>query len=344
MTVLRRRPRHALVAGAALLILLVASGCGGDRTRADDRAAPVATFDNGLHERLPAGILARGTVHVGGGDPYPPASSFAADGRTIVGFEPDLAAALGRVLGLRFEFVNVDFADLLPQLKRHKIDLAMASMTDNAEREKAVDFVNYFQAGTAIIVQRGNPQRIGSLKDLCGKVVAVERETTQVDLLRRTQKGCAAGSGIDIRTYGENANALVQLRTGRAVAVLSDYPPAVHVSTDERTKAHYQLAASTQYEPSPYGIAVAKDQTVLRDVLRDALERVIRSGEYAEVLRRWGVPSGALAAATINAGAPTRARADPTAAPPYGSAPRDDDRGVGRRWATLGEGGRSERA
>jgi polar amino acid transport system substrate-binding protein len=301
MTHLHRRPRHAIVAGAALLALLLASGCGSDRTHTEGPAASAATFDQALHDRLPAGILARGSVRVGGGDPYPPASFFAPDGRTIVGFEPDLAAALGRVLGVRLEFVNVDFTDLLPQLNSHKIDLAMASMTDNAEREKRADFVNYFQAGTSVIVQRGNPHGISALKDLCGKVVAVEEETTQVDLLRRTQKGCE-GKRIDVRTYGDNASALVQLRTGRAVAVLSDYPPAVHVSTDQRTSAHFQLAASTQYEPSPYGIAVAKDQNELRNVLRDALERVMRSGDYADVLQRWGVPSGALESATINAG------------------------------------------
>ena len=301
MTRLHRRPRHAIVAGAALLALLLASGCGSDRTHTEGPAASAATFDQALHDRLPAGILARGTIRVGGGDPYPPASFFAPDGRTIVGFEPDLAAALGRVLGVRLEFVNVDFTDLLPQLNSHKIDLAMASMTDNAEREKRADFVNYFQAGTSVIVQRGNPQGLSALKDLCGKVVAVEEETTQVDLLQRTQKGCE-GQRINVQTYGDNASALVQLRTGRAVAVLSDYPPAVHVSTDQRTSAHFQLAASTQYEPSPYGIAVAKDQTELRDVLRDALERVMRSGDYADVLQRWGVPSGALESATINAG------------------------------------------
>jgi polar amino acid transport system substrate-binding protein len=302
MTALRRRPRHTILAAAAVVVLLMASGCGSGRTQPDEPAAAAATFDQALHDRLPAGILARGAVRVGGGDPYPPASFFAPDGRTIVGFEPDLAAALARVLGVRFEFVNVDFTDLLPQLNSHKIDLAMASMTDNAEREQRADFVNYFQAGTSIIVQRGNPQGISALKDLCGKIVAVEEQTTQVDLLRRTQKGCEPGRRIDIRTYDDNANALLQLRTGRAVAVLSDYPPAVHVSTDQRTSAHYQLAASTQYEPSPYGIAVAKNQTELRDVLRDTLERVMRSGEYADVLQRWGVPSGALESATINAG------------------------------------------
>jgi polar amino acid transport system substrate-binding protein len=301
MTPLRRRPRHAIVAAAALFALTVASACGGER--ADDGAAPATTaFDQALHDRLPAAILKRGTIRVGGSDPYPPAAFYAPDGRTVVGFEPDLAAELGRVLGVRFEFVNLSFSDLLPQLRRHKIDVVMASMTDTAERERQADFVNYFQAGTAIIVQRGNPHGISDLKDLCGRVVAVAEDTVQVDLLRRTQKGCAAGERIRIKPYGDNANALVQLRTGRAVAVLSDYPPAVHLSTDQRTSAHYQLAASTQYEPSPYGMAVAKDQPELRDVLRDALERVMRSGGYADVLRRWGVPSGALESATINAG------------------------------------------
>jgi polar amino acid transport system substrate-binding protein len=301
MTPLRRRPRHVIAAAAALFALLITTACGGN-TQADRRISPAASFDQALHDRLPAGILARGTVRVGGGDPYPPASLFAPDGRTLVGFEPDLAAALGRVLGVRFEFVNVDFSDLLAQLQRHRIDIAMASMTDNAERQKHADFVNYFQAGTAILIQRGNPRGISQLKDLCDKVVAVEEGTVQVDLLQRTQRSCDAGKRIKVRAYGENANALVQLRTGRADAVLTDYPPAVHVTTDHRTSAHYQLAVSTQYEPSPYGIAVAKDQPELRDVLRDALEQVMGSGEYADILRRWGVPSGALKAATVNAG------------------------------------------
>jgi polar amino acid transport system substrate-binding protein len=300
MTPARRRPRHTIVVGAVLLTLAIASACASDQ--ADERAASPAAFDQALHDRLPAAIRQRGTIRVGGSDPYPPAAFYAPDGRTVVGFEPDLAAEMGRVLGVRFEFVNLSFSDLLPQLRRHRIDIVMASMTDTAEREKQADFINYFQAGTAIIVQRGNPQGIGALRDLCGEVVAVAEGTVQVDLLRRTQKGCDAEERIDIRRYGDNANALLQLRTGRAAAVLSDYPPAVHLSTDRRTSAHYQLAASTQYEPSPYGIAVAKDQTELRDSLRDALEQVMRSGAYAEVLQRWGVPSGALETATVNAG------------------------------------------
>ena len=73
MTPLRRRPRHAIVAGAVLFMLTIASACGSDQ--ADDGATPAAAFDQALHDRLPAAILERGTIRVGGSDPYPPAPS-----------------------------------------------------------------------------------------------------------------------------------------------------------------------------------------------------------------------------------------------------------------------------
>ena len=71
----------------------------------------------------------------------------------------------------------------------------------------------------------------------------------------------------------DNAQALLELRTGRAVAVLSDYPPAAELANGARTRAYFQLAADTQYEPGLYGAAVAKDRPRLRDAVHGALER-----------------------------------------------------------------------
>jgi ABC-type amino acid transport substrate-binding protein len=75
MTPVRRRPRHVIVAGAVLLTLTIASACAGHR--ADERTASAAAFDRALHDRLPAGILQRGAIRVGGNDPYPPAAFYA---------------------------------------------------------------------------------------------------------------------------------------------------------------------------------------------------------------------------------------------------------------------------
>jgi polar amino acid transport system substrate-binding protein len=232
---------------------------------------------------------------------YAPASSFAPDGRTIIGFEPDLGVALGRVLGVKVRFVNTEFSKVLDDVAAERVDLAMSAVTDTRERERAVDFVNYFSAGTAIVVQRGNPAGITDIAGLCGQTVAVEKATIQVDLLARSQRQCS-GARIDVNTYDTNADALLQLRTGRASAALSDYPPAAFLVSDGRTRSHYQLASTAQYEPGVYGIAVAKERRPLRDAVQSALARLMRSGEYRRVLRRWGVADGAIAAPSINAG------------------------------------------
>jgi polar amino acid transport system substrate-binding protein len=287
----------------AVVLTLAAGGCGGGG--ADGTAAATALggvrFDQQIHDLLPADVRDRGTVRFVTDASYAPMEQFAADGRTIVGFEPDLADALGSVLGVKIEMVGGDFQTALDRVADGTYDGVLSAMTDTTARQKRVDFVDYFSAGTSILVQRGNPQHVAALTDLCGRVVAAEKGTTQADLLQRSQRGCGNRPMV-INQYKTNADALVQLRTGRAVAVLNDLPAAAHLAADSRTGAYFQLASSQQYEPGLFGIAFAKGQPQLRDAFRAALERVISSGAYPDLLGRWGLTSGAIGAPTINGG------------------------------------------
>lgn len=45
---------------------------------------------------------------------------------------------------------------------------------------------------------------------------------------------------------------------------------------------------------------MAKDNVALRDCLRGALQRLIDSGVYAELLSRWSLDSSAVLSATVN--------------------------------------------
>lgn len=299
------RPLLRPVRIAAGLVLAVAAAlpvaCGGSPAPAVSASAHVANFNQALHDRLPQSVRDRGVLRVGTDASYAPMSSFGPDGRTIIGMEPDLGVELGRVLGVRLQFVKTDFASLLGDVEGGGLDLAMSAMTDTPERAKTIDFVNYFSAGTSIVVQRGNPAGVTDIKDLCGKVVAVQSGTIQVDLLARTQKNCT-NQPITVKTYAKNSDALLQLRTGRAVAVLNDLPPALFLVNDPRTGAHYQLASTTQYEPGLYGIVVPKGQPGLRDAVQGAFEELLRSGVYADVLDRWGASAGAITAISVNSG------------------------------------------
>jgi polar amino acid transport system substrate-binding protein len=297
------RPTTGRLRVAATMFLAVVAtvlaACG--TTSPAPAAVHTAGFDQRLHNLLPASVRSRGVLQVGTDASYAPLSSFGPDGRTIIGMEPDLGVQIGHILGVRLQFGNVDFALLRQRVASGGLDLAISAMTDTPERAKSADFVNYFRTGTSIVVQRGNPAGVTELNDLCGKVVAVESGTTQVDLLARTQPNCV-NKPIIVKTYPTNSDALVQLRTGRAAAVLNDFPPAVFLVNDVRTRAQYQLASTLQYEPALYGIAVAKSQHGLRDAVQGAMEQLLKNGEYSKILAHRHVLNGAVQQITINSG------------------------------------------
>jgi polar amino acid transport system substrate-binding protein len=294
----RRRVR---LATAGIVLALAAGGCGTASAGTESPATGSIAVNEQIHNMLPDAVRSRGSIRLATDPSYAPMESYAADGRTIIGFDADLAAALGAVAGIQVEMVAADFGSAITETTKGTYDGVLSSMTDTAEREKQVDFIDYFSAGTAVVVQRGNPHGISDLKDLCGQVVAVEKSTVQADLLRRSQSGCGANP-ILIKKFKTNADAQLQVRTGRAVAILNDYPPAAYLATDAKTRSYYQLASTVQYEPGLLGLAVAKDNRELRDALHAALDVLIRSGRYTELLQRWGLTNGALAASSINAG------------------------------------------
>jgi polar amino acid transport system substrate-binding protein len=265
-----------------------------------DEVAAV-TRDEALHALLPDDVKARGFIRLVTDASYAPMEYFAADGRTIIGFEPDLAAAIGQVLGIRVEMVVGAFSTAVDEVNAGTYDGVLSSMTDTVERRKKVDFINYFSTGTSILVQRGNPKGITDLEDLCGLAAATEKGTFHEEMLVRLRKECGARK-LTIHSVPTNADTMVELRSGRVAAVLQDFPPAAFVTTDQRTSAFFQLASDHQYEPGLFGIAVDRGNEDLRDCLRDALQRLIDSGVYNDLLARWELSASGVKAATINAG------------------------------------------
>jgi polar amino acid transport system substrate-binding protein len=292
------RTRPILACLLAAILTFGVAGCANEPKLASVEIA--VRTDSALHNALPSYIRAAKVIRVATDASYAPASSFARDGHTIIGFEPDLGAALGEVLGTAVLFVNEPFATLPNMVRDGKVDLVMSAMTDTQDREKYLDFIDYFIAGSTIVVQRGNPSDISDLGSLCGHTVAIETGTVQVDLVNRVQRRCPADRPILLSLFRTNTDALVQVRTGRADASLSDYPSAVALASDSRTSAYYQLAARAQYHRGPYGIAIAKDQPQLRDAVAQALGILIGSGRYKQILTKWGVASGAVSSVVVN--------------------------------------------
>jgi polar amino acid transport system substrate-binding protein len=298
----------------ALLALALLSGCqGGGEQEAADR--PAAQGLTQLGRRLPAAIQSAREIRVGSDVSYAPVEfydAFAPDvldrpvgdpEPQVLGIDPDLATELGRKLGVRFTFQNVAFDKLIPSLRAKRFDVIMSAMTATRERARQISFLEYFQAGTSILVAKDNPKRIRSLADLCGRTVTLQTGTTQEELVAAEQARCGARQ-IQARSLASNTQVILEVKYGRADAALTDFPVAAYNAKVSARGDDFQVVGS-QIDPGPYGIGVRKQDAQLRAVLQEALREIIRDGSYDRVLAKWDVGDGALKTAAVTGARPS---------------------------------------
>ena len=92
--------------------------------------------------------------------------------------------------------------------------------------------------------------------------------------------------------------ALLQVKSGRAVADMNDFPVAAY--TAQKQAADFEVVGE-QLEAGPYGIGVRKTDTALRDALQKVIQAIIDDGTYAQILKKWNFTQGAVKTAMVNA-------------------------------------------
>ncbi len=255
--------------------------------------------DDSLAAAVPQSIRDKGKLVVGSDTSYAPAEFLGgSNGQTPIGYDVDLSKAMGALLGLKVDVRSADFTTIIPSLGT-KYDLGVSSFFITAERKTAANFVSSIAAGTQWAVQKGNPKKF-SLDDICGRSIAVQTGSFQEteDLAGRNKKCADAGKpAINIVSLKNQTDV-----TTRLVAGSVDAMPAGSISIAYAvSQTHGQLEAfGDVYQASPVGIAVAKDDLPLADVISKAMNTLIQNGDYKKILDQWGVASIAIPTSEVN--------------------------------------------
>jgi polar amino acid transport system substrate-binding protein len=250
---------------------------------------------------LPAKYKDKGVLTVASDASYAPMEFIGKDGKTIVGADVDLGHAIGKVLGVKFKFVNASFDSIIPGLQAGKYDLSMSAFSDTKKREKVVDFVTYLVAGTSFYVRANSGAKIKGLDDLCGKTAAIEKGTIQVDDANAQSKKCTAAgkSAVTVSVFPDQNGANLAIASGRAQVGMADSPVAAWIVKESH--GQFKLTGKA-YNNVPYGIVVPKNSGLAKPI-RAAVEHLIKNGEYAKILNKWGISQGALKTSKINVAA-----------------------------------------
>lgn len=286
------RKKTAIVGAAGLLASATLSGCvtnvepalpeGWSAPNVDEVPEIAAMYED-----------ADGVLTVGTNPPFAPFEFKDSDG-SIIGLEMDLANAVAQVLGLEFQPVEQDFSMILPAVQAGQIDLGGSGFTDTDERRENFDFVDILYAGIQWAKLTDGPNDVDP-SNPCGLTVAVQRTTvSETDDLRPKQEAC--DGDLTILPYDTSDNAALAVLMGRADALSADSP--VSAWAVNRSDGRMSMVGE-MFDAAPYGFAVPKDSD-LGPAVAAALQHLIDTGAYAEILNRWGVDEGLVEHAMIN--------------------------------------------
>jgi polar amino acid transport system substrate-binding protein len=218
------------------------------------------------------------------------------EGQTLVGIQPDLALALGEVMGLKMTTASIgSFDSLIPGVVSGRYDMSSADFGVTADRLKQVDFVTEFKIGTGFAVKKGSGITINKATDLCGHSVGVQAGSYFIDQIKAANSECtkAGEDAVQLKTFPDDGARILAITNGRIQVTATAEDAMGYTINSQNVPLELQ---SFVYEPLEQAIVVP-DGSKLGPALAAAMKELVTDGTYAKIMEKWGGQSVAYTSA-----------------------------------------------
>ncbi|WP_031519327.1 transporter substrate-binding domain-containing protein [Streptomyces sp. NRRL F-5123] len=323
----RARPVPTAAAVASLALTLVAcgssAGSGAPAADAGKGTVVVGALSNGaakqtsiavsevaaIRAELPKSVIDGGELSIGLGflpSGSPPIGYVGTDQKTLTGSEPDLGRLVAAVLGLKPVFGNATWDNLFVGLDSGKSQVGFSNITDTEQRKEHYDFACYRKDNLGFAVRKDDTWNFdGDYRNLAGKTVAVGSGTNQEKILLKWQSQLkAAGKKLTVKYFQDGNSTYLALSSGKIDAYFAPNPSvAYHVTTTAGTPNATRSAGTfSGAGASLQGLicATTKKDSGLVKPLADAINYLIKGGQYSAWLAAWNLSDEGLPSSQIN--------------------------------------------
>ena len=299
-SVLRRRRGIVGLAAVAAASALFLSGCvqntegAGPAGATGDATAVSVTKSEKAAALVPENIASSGVLKVGTDATYAPNQYAGPDGQPI-GWEVELVDALAQKLGLTTQWTKEGFDQIIPKVTGGTLDMGSSSFSDTVERQKSVDFVDFYSAGLQFV---RNLEADKLPDELCGVKIGVQATTTSDDYLTALSEKCVSEGkpAVDILKKDGQDEVTNDVVLGNVPYMLADSPIAQNSVNTAKDKV--ELVGQV-FDAAPYGLVFNKGSK-LAEAAQIAMQELMDEGVYEQILEKWGVQGGAVTNAEIN--------------------------------------------
>ena len=234
-----------------------------------------------------AKIKASGNISLGVRDSS--ALSFSLGGGKYGGFHTEMAERIADDLGkdvgkkLAMTFTPVTSQNRIPLVQNGTVDLECGSTTNNAARQKDVDFASTTYVEVVRMVVKAN-SGIKDLKDLNGKTVSTTTGTTSVQTLRKNERA----QGIDFKEVlgKDHADSFLLLESGRSDAFVMDGSILAANVAKAKNPADFKIVGP-ELSVEPIACMVRKDDPAFLKAVNASIARQVKDGSLAKLYDKW---------------------------------------------------------
>ncbi len=241
------------------------SGCG------NNDSAPAA--QSAAAPAMPTKIV------IGLDDNFPP-MGFRNEKNELVGFDISMAQEATRRMGIKAEFKPIDWSAKEAELNGKRVDMLWNGLTITEERKKNIAFTSpYMENHQIIVVPKSST--IKTKAELAAKVIGIQDGSSAIDAVQRDP---IAASFKELKKFGDNVTALMDLSTGRLDAVVLDEVVGRYY-TAKRPDDYAVL--EDNFGTEEYGVGLRKDDSELLAGLQKALDEMKADGSAARISTEW---------------------------------------------------------
>lgn len=223
----------------------------------------------------------KGELVIGLDDTFAP-MGFRDESGNLVGFDIDLANAVGEQLGVKVTFQPIDWDAKEMELTSKRIDCIWNGMSVTDERMKKMALTDKYINNSIIIMAKDKSIKVEKAEDLAKYNVGTQADSSALEVLKSNKAYDTYADRIsEYKTYDE---AIMDLQAGRIDCIAVDQVLGEYKNTKLQKK---MVVCDYGFGDDFYAIGCRAEDKDVAAKITEALATVIKSGKAEEISNKW---------------------------------------------------------